>query len=109
MAANYNITVNKNADFSRSFQVKVDGVAVDISGYSFAGTLKENIHETAGVDFITVIASAADGLFNVSLTDETTAGMKPGNWVYDILMTDSAGLKTRLLEGYAYVKGGVTA
>jgi hypothetical protein len=105
----YNITVNKNADFTRSFQVKIDGVPVDINGYQFAATLKENIHETAGVDFTTVIASAVDGLFNISLTDETTASMKSGTWVYDLVMTDTAGFKTRLLEGQAFVKGGVTA
>ena len=104
----YNITVNKNADFTRSFQVKIDGVPVDISGYQFDAALKENIHEPAGVAFTTVIASAVDGLFNISLSDTTTASMKSGSWVYDILMTDTAGFRTRLLEGQAFVKGGVT-
>jgi hypothetical protein len=104
----YNITVNRNADFTRSFQVKVDGVAIDIAGYQFTAALKENIHETTSVAFTTVIASAVDGLFNISLSDGATASMRSGTWVYDILMTDTAGFRTRLLEGEAFVKGGVT-
>ena len=109
MAAVYNITINKNADFNRGFQVKIDCVPVDISGYEFNATLKETIHDAESVAFTTAIASAVDGLFSVILTDETTASMKPGSWVYDIVMTDTAGIKTRLLEGQAYVKSGVTA
>lgn len=109
MAAVYNITINKNQDFNRGYQIKIDGVALDITGYQIAGTLKETIHDSESVAFTTAIASAVDGLFSVVLTDETTAGMKPGSWVYDIVMTDTAGIKTRLLEGQAFVKSGVTA
>lgn len=108
MAATYNITVNQNADFKRAFQVKKDSVILDISGYSFTARLKETFNATTHVAFTTAIENAAAGTFSVSLTDVQTAAMAPNTWVYDIVMADAAGVKTRLIQGNAFLKQGVT-
>jgi hypothetical protein len=108
MASTYNITINQNADFRRAFQIKEDNVILDITGYSFAGRLKENFHHGGHVDFTTAIENAAQGTFSVSLTDTVTGAMDPATWVYDIVMTTSAGVKTRLIQGNAFLRQGVT-
>ena len=108
MSAVYNITVNQNADFVRSFQVKEDNVILDITNYSFSGRLKENFHHSGHTDFVTAITDAGAGTFTVSLTDTVTASLDAGTWVYDVVMTDASGKKTRLLQGNAFVKQGVT-
>ena len=108
MAATYNITINQNADFRRSFQIKEDSVILDITNYSFSGRLKENFHHAGHVDFTTQIENAAQGTFSISLTDVETADMDPGTWVFDIVMTTDAGVKTRLIQGNAFLKQGVT-
>jgi hypothetical protein len=108
MAADYNITVNKKSDFKRSFQLKEDNVIVDLTDYSVAGALKENYRATTSVAFTASVTDAAAGLFDISLTDTVTTDMDPGTWVYDIVLTDPSGIKTRLLEGRAFVKAGVT-
>ena len=108
MAATYNITINQNADFRRNFQVKEDSTVLDITSYSFSGRLKETFNHSGHVDFTTAIENAAQGTFSISLTDTQTADMDPGTWVYDIIMTDSSGTKTRLLNGNAFLKQGVT-
>ena len=109
MAADYNITVNINASLQRSFQVKENGVTVDLTGYSVAGALKENFRATTSVPFVATITDQAQGLFDISLTNTTTASMDPGTWVYDIVLTDPSGAKTRLMQGNAFVKQGVTS
>ena len=108
MAANYAITIHKHADFSRTFQVKVDNVVQDLTSYSFAGTLRPNQQSTSTVDFTAVVTDAANGTFKVSLTDVETAEMKAGDWVYDVVMTDDGGDKTRLVQGIADVLEGAT-
>jgi hypothetical protein len=108
MAAVYNITVNQNADFVRSFQVKEDNVILDITNYSFSGRLKENFHHSGHTDFVTAVTDGPAGTFTVSLTDAVTGALDPGTWVYDVIMTDTGGKKTRLLQGNAFVKQGVT-
>lgn len=108
MAANYAITIHKHADFSRTFQVKVDNVVQDLTNYSFAGTLRPNQQSTVTVDFVASIIDAPTGLFKITLTDTATADMKAGDWVYDVVMTDDGGTKTRLLQGVADVLEGAT-
>ena len=109
MAAEYNITINKNSDFNRSFQLKEDGVIVDLTGYSVAGALKENFRATTATAFTAAVTDASQGLFDIQLTDTTTADMDPGTWVYDIVLTDDTGTKTRLMQGNAFVLQGVTS
>jgi hypothetical protein len=109
MAAEYNITINKYSDFKRTFQVKEDGVILDITDFTFTGALKENFQATSSTSFTTEVTDGPAGLFSIILTDVTTGAMDPGTWVYDIIMSAPiTGDKTRLLEGKAFVKQGVT-
>lgn len=108
MAATYNITIDKNADFLRTFQIKEDDVILDISGYTFAGALKENFQATTSTSLVTSVTDGPAGLFSISLADSVTATMASGNWVYDVVMTDTTGKRTRLFQGTAFVKQGVT-
>ena len=108
MAATYNITINQNADFRRSFQVKEDDIILDITNYSFSGRLKASFNDDSYVDFVASVTDGPAGTFSILLTDTVTAAMSPGTWVYDIMMTDAANDKTRLIQGNAFVKQGVT-
>ena len=108
MSSEYNITINKHSDFKRTFEIREDSVILDITNYTFAGSLRENYTESTSVDFVTAITDAGAGLFTISLTDTVTAGMDPGQWVWDLVMTDTAGEKTRLMGGKAFVKQGAT-
>ena len=107
MTAKYNININKNADFSRTFAVTEDSVTTDLTGYSFAAALKENYKSSTSVTFTASIVDAAQGLFRVVLTDDITATMTPGEWVYDIVMIKPNTDRVRIIEGNAFVKEGV--
>ena len=108
MAALYNITINQYSDFSRTFEIKKDSVILDLTDHSFAGSLKQNYHSASSVDFTAQVTDASLGLMQLTLTDTQTADMTPGDWVYDVVMTDPNGLKTRLFQGQAFVEQGVT-
>ncbi len=107
-AAEYNITISQNADFKRAFQLKQSNVVVDLTNYSFEGKIKKNFNDTESTSFSTNITNAAGGLWEISLTDTQTAALKAGDQVYDIIMTDNNGDKTRLLQGKAYISPGVS-
>ena len=108
MSAQYNITVNQNADFRRAFQIKENNVVVDITNYVFSGRLKASFNDSTYVDFTCAIENAASGTFSINLTDTATGAMSPGTWVYDVVMATDAGVKTRLFQGNAFLKQGVT-
>ena len=42
------------------------------------------------------------------VTSTTTATIKPGRYVYDVVVSDSAGEVTRVVEGSVLVRQGVT-
>lgn len=107
-AAVYNITIDAEADFSRTFEVSENSAPIDISNYTFAAQVREHFHSDTATAFTTTIIDASLGLFNISLTDTQTADLTPGKQYYDIVMTDAAGSKTRLLQGDAQVAWGIT-
>ena len=108
MAATYNITIDKYADFLRTFEIKEDDLVLDITGFTFDASLKENFQASTDVDFTCTITDTTNGLFTMALTDAQTGALDPGNWVYDLRMTDTTGKITRLFQGRAFVKQGVT-
>jgi len=54
------------------------------------------------------LALLADLLLIARLTDVITAAMSSGRYVYDVLLTDGSGDKTRVLEGQAILTPGVS-
>ena len=108
MSAQYNITVNQNADFRRAFQIKENSVVVNITNYTFSGRLKASFNDDTYVDFVCAVEDGTAGTFSIALTDTVTGNMSPGTWVYDLIMADDAGTKTRLIQGNAFLKQGVT-
>ena len=52
--------------------------------------------------------TADSGQLALSLTDTVTAAMDSGRYVYDVLLTDGSGDKTRVLEGQAVLTPGVS-
>ena len=107
-AGNYNIIVDQYADFGRSFQIKSAGSALDITGYSFAASLRERTQSTTGYDFTLTVSDAEQGVVNMSMTDIQTGDIPAGDYVWDLVMIDDSDNRTRLLQGQARVSAGVT-
>ena len=68
IAATYNIVIEQHSDFSRTFKLTQDDVAVDITGYSFAGELRERYQSTTSYDFTCSIVNATDGQWKAVMT-----------------------------------------
>ena len=104
----YNITIEQHADFARTFQIKEDDVAKDITAHTFTAQVRERAQSSTAVDFTGTIVDAATGKFKLTLTDTQTAAMKAGDYEYDCVMEDAGGKKTRILQGIATVSAGIT-
>ena len=64
---------------------------------------------SASATFTTAISNpTTDGQVTLSMTDTVTTALSPGRYVYDLIVTSSGGLKTRVVEGQAIVTPGVT-
>jgi len=110
MAVYSNIVVDQGADYSASIDVAdSDGDNIDLSGYTASGQIRKTYSSSTAVDFAVSIANPASaGILNISLSNTQTNAMKAGRYVYDIEITNSGGVKTRVLEGQVEITPGVT-
>ena len=70
--------------------------------------MRKHPGSSSATDFSTQIIHATGGRIRVGLTTSQTAALKPGRFMYDVLITDTSGEVTRVLEGSVLVREGVT-
>ena len=105
-----NLLIYQGADFVIDFSVENDnGTEFNLTGYSAACKIKKHYTSSTSVTCTTAIFTPATaGRIQLSLSAAQTTAMKSGRYVYDVVITASSGLKTRVLEGTVSVLEGVT-
>ena len=105
-----NIVVDVGANFDQSFNLETNANApLNLTGYTGAAKLKKSAATSkTSADFVVSFPDPLQGQVKISLGSSITAVLKPGRYVYDVLLTDTSALKTRVVEGSAIVTAGVT-
>jgi hypothetical protein len=106
-----NLVINAGADFTQSFTLQdpATNSNFDLTTYTVAAQMRK----WAGSDSaITFDASRqlpyTSGKILLKLTSTQTISIKPGRYVYDVVITDQFGVKNRVVEGMVLVREGVT-
>ena len=113
MAAVYvtNLVINSGADFTQSFTLEGTDTnsALDLTGYDVNAQFRKWSGSSTSVSFGTTITDPPTlGQISLDLSSEDTSSLKPGRYVYDIIVSDNYGIKTRVVEGMVLVREGVT-
>ena len=109
MAAVSNFYIDQGADFSTTISLTdSNGDVLSLTGYTAAGQLRKTFGSSTVAATFTTALSAASGQVTLTLSDVTTASMEAGRYVYDVLITDGSGTKTRILEGQATLTPSVS-
>ena len=105
-----NIVINGGADFSQTYDLADQNTnsAKDLTGHSAASQMRKHAGATGVTTVTTSIVNAAAGQVRIGLTTSQTADLKPGRYVYDLLLTAPDNSMTRIIEGMALVREGVT-
>ena len=105
-----NIVINGGADFSQPYDLADQNTnsAKDLSGHSVASQMRKHAAAVGVTTFTTTIVNAAAGQIRIGLTTSQTADLKPGRYVYDLMLTAPDNSVTRVIEGMALVREGVT-
>ena len=106
-----NIVVNTGTTFSQSFTLESINTnsVLDLTDYTIKSEMRKHPGSTTGVTtFTSTIASAAGGVVTIGLSTNQTAALKPGRYVYDIILTDDDGIRDRVVEGMVIVSQGAT-
>lgn len=105
-----NLLIYQGADFNIDFTVESDnGTPFNLTGYTVACKIKKHYTSSSSTTVTAAVLSPATaGSIQLSLGNAVTATMKAGRYVYDVVITSTSGIKSRVLEGTVSVLEGVT-
>jgi hypothetical protein len=109
MAIYSNLFIDQGTDFSADIDVTDEqDNALDLTGYTAAGQIRRSYTSKTAVDFTTTIKNETEGKLKIDLSSIQTESFQAGRYVYDVEITSSGGIKTRVLEGQITITPGVT-
>ena len=109
MAIISNLTIDQGTTFTASIDCTAsDNNPFNLTGYTVAAQLRKTYDSTTKTDFTAIIANATTGRLQISLTPVQTGALSAGRYVYDVEITDSSGIITRVVEGQVEITPGVT-
>jgi hypothetical protein len=113
MAAVYvnNLVINAGSDFSQTFTLESseNNSFLNLTDFEVDSQMRKWSGSSTAITFTSIIEIPATlGKINISLSSEQTKDIKPGRYVYDVLITDAYGIKNKVIEGMVLVREGVT-
>lgn len=116
MASNYNTTIDQGADWYINFTYYTDSTQttpVNLTGYTAALQLRSEPSDTTAVLSLSspssgIVITGATGLISVHATAAQTGAISEGYYYYDLEITSSTSIVTRLIQGQVLVSPQVT-
>lgn len=105
----YNITVQRRADYDLQLQFKDStGAAINLTDWTAYAQVWNAGRTTKYADFAVTYVNRANGQIKIALTDTQTTSF-PNEANYDVLLENPSGLREYYLEGIVFVSEGYTA
>lgn len=110
MAAVKNLYVDQGTDFNAQITIYDDNNAPwDLTGYTGEAKIRKSYYSTNSVNFtVTFTTIRTTGIVILDLASAQTSTMEQGRYLYDVVLTNASGKKTRVIEGIVTINAGVT-
>jgi hypothetical protein len=99
-----NLVIQKGTYFEETFSL----TAEDESGLNLTNataTCKLRKHPTAGIAYtFSTLTTVSDSTVKITMTSDKTAELPSGRCYYDLLITSSGGIISKVLEGNVLVQ-----
>jgi hypothetical protein len=103
------LTLEQGANFNTVLDLKDSaGGILNLAGYTVAAQMRKSYYSTTATNFTITVTDAAAGQITMSMNSANTANVTPGRYVYDVLITSGASVKTRIIEGIVTILPSVT-
>lgn len=108
MAIKANLFIDQGTDYSTSINlVDADDNVVSLADYTSSAQMRKTYSSSNAVSFSTALQSA-NGVVVLSLSATQTANIVAGRYVYDVYLTSSSNVVSRIIEGIVTVTPRVT-
>jgi hypothetical protein len=116
MATNYNTTIDQGADWYINFTYYSDSTQttpVNLTGFTAALQLRSEPSDAVSVLSLSspsngIVITGVSGLIAVHATAAQTGVIQEGYYYYDLEITSSTGIVTRLIQGQILVSAQIT-
>ena len=111
MAAVYvnNIAIDAGEDFNQDYTLyETGGKVIDLSGYRAKAQIRKHPDSKTAVDFSISFPNRTNGILNLSIARWTSSLLKPGRYVYDVMIVKEDNKKEIVIEGSALIRAGIT-
>ena len=109
MATISNLFVDAGSSYNNIITVSTPtGAPLDLTGYTIKSQIRKSYTSTIFHTFTSNVYNAASGRIKLELTAAQTEAIVPGRWLYDVEITSSTGVKTRVIEGVVTVTPQIT-
>lgn len=93
-------------DQGTNFLIELDvfddtGTSLDLAGYSVSSSIRKIYSTSTVANFVAEITE--ENQIVLSLTAEATEVIRPGKYQYDVLLTSSENVRTKIVEGLLFV------
>jgi hypothetical protein len=112
MAAVYvnNLIINAGTNFSQIFTLESSDTnsPLNLTGYTVESQMRKYAGSSTAINFnASILSPQNSGRITISLSSLDTTNLKPGRYVYDVVVSIGS-TKTRVIEGMVLVRDGVT-
>ncbi len=112
MASAYvsNLVINAGVDFDQVFTLEdgANNAPINLTNYGLSAQMRKHAGATGVTTFTTSFYDATNGKIQIGLSTSQTAALKPGRYVYDVVITNTNNMMERVVEGMVLVSPGVT-
>ena len=111
MTTQANLYVNKGTDFSIDLEITYELNAGDVftlDNRTFHSSFRKHYSSDPVANAEVTVLSTANNILEFAIPAESTENIDSGNYVYDIIMVNPSGDKTKILEGVLKIVPTVT-
>jgi hypothetical protein len=107
MAQKINIVVDQGTTFNTKFIINdVNDDPINFTGYTGDSQIRKSYTSAASYSFSVLLNSI--GEVYLAMSANTTGSISAGRYVYDVEVEDTAGTRSRIIEGIVIVTPQVT-
>jgi hypothetical protein len=105
-----NLVIDTNDDFSEIFELEqTGGLPVNLTGFGASCFMRKSPETSSYVGFGVSFIDRPNGKIRISMASTITSTIKPGRYVYDVLLVRPNGEKTIGVEGNVLVRAGISS
>ena len=108
MALKANIIVDQRTDFYTAINLVDDEEnSLNLTGYTGNGQIRKTYTSSNSVNF-GINLQTSNGIIELTLTHAQSANLEAGRYVYDVVLTNTGNVSSRIVEGIVTVTPRVT-